>query len=67
MLCFNCKGLTSLDISNFDTSKVTDMRNIFSGCKKFTKITVSNKWIVGSSVRTDDMFTNCGVDHVTVV
>ena len=63
----NCKGLTSLDISNFDTSKVTDMRNIFSGCKKFTKITVSNKWIVGSSVRTDDMFTNCGVDHVTVV
>ena len=63
----NCEGLTSLDISNFDTSKVTDMRNIFSGCKKFTKITVSNKWTVGSSVRTGDMFTNCGVDHVTVV
>ena len=25
-----CKGLTSIDVSNFDTSKVTDMNNMFN-------------------------------------
>ncbi len=33
----NCSGLTSLDISKFDTSKVTNMSNMFAVCSKFNK------------------------------
>ena len=32
----NCNGLTSLNVSNFDTSKVTNMRDMFSGCLLYT-------------------------------
>ena len=66
MFC-GCSSLTSLDLRNFDTSKTTDMQEMFSSCSKLTKITVSNKWVVGSSTSTDGMFDNCGADHVTVV
>ena len=36
-----CSALTSLDVSGFDTSKVTDMSSMFSGCKKLTSLDVS--------------------------
>ena len=62
-----CRSLTSLDLRNFDTSKTTDMEKMFSSCSKLTKITVSNKWVIGSSTSITDMFKNCGTDHVTVV
>ena len=62
-----CSNLTSLNLRNFDTSKVTIMKWMFEGCNKLTKITVSNKWVVGSSASTDEMFYNCGTDHVTVI
>ena len=63
----NCCSLTSLDLRSLDTSQVTDMSNMFDICSKLTQITVSNKWVVGSSTLTDRMFFNCGTDHVTVV
>ena len=63
----NCSSLTSLDLRNFDTSKVKGMRWMFFECNKLTQITVSNKWVIGSSTNTVNMFTNCGTDHVTVV
>ena len=31
-----CGSLPSLDLSNFNTEKVTDMYNMFSGCGKVT-------------------------------
>ena len=34
-----CLGLTSLDLSNFDTSSVTNMEWMFSFCSKLTTIT----------------------------
>ena len=37
-----CRGLTNLDVSNFDTSKVTDMRHMFYGCRGLTNLDVSN-------------------------
>ncbi len=37
MLCFRCSSLTSLDLSNFDTSNVTNMSNMFSECNGFNK------------------------------
>lgn len=32
----NCPSLTNLDLSNFDTSNVTDMSNMFDGCSNLT-------------------------------
>ena len=62
-----CSSLTSLDLRSFDTSKTTAMRGMFEECNKLTQITVSNKWVIGSSTNVTDMFKNCGTDHVTVV
>ena len=63
----SCYDLTSLDLRNFDTSKVTDMSRMFRQCGKLTQITVSNKWVIKSGASTNEMFSNCGTDHVTVV
>ena len=38
----NCSSLTSLDISNFDTSSVTNMEYMFSGCYSLTSINLRN-------------------------
>ena len=38
----DCSGLTSLDLSRFDTSEVTDMRDMFSGCSSLTSLDLSN-------------------------
>ena len=64
---YNCNDLTSLDLSKFDTSQVTDMSYMFFRCSKLTQITVSNKWVIGSSTNIVVMFGECGTDHVTVV
>ena len=39
---FNCSSITSLDVSNFNTSLVTDMIGMFSGCSSITSLDVSN-------------------------
>ena len=42
-ISFNqCYELTSLDVSNFDTSAVTDMGGMFSGCSSLTSLDLSN-------------------------
>ena len=37
-----CSSLTSLDLSSFDTSKVTDMSGMFSGCSSLTSLDLSS-------------------------
>ena len=37
-----CGNLTTLDLSNFNTSKVTDMGNMFKYCEKLTTVKVIN-------------------------
>ena len=64
---YNCSSLTNLDLRSFNTSKVTTVEYMFYGCSKLTQITVSNKWVIGSSTNADTMFYYCGTDHVTVV
>ncbi|MGN0798329.1 MAG: BspA family leucine-rich repeat surface protein [Christensenellales bacterium] len=39
---FGLSNLTNLDLSNFDTSKVTDMSGMFNGCSSLTSLDVSN-------------------------
>ena len=38
----SCGKLLSLNLSNFDTSKVTDMNNMFSGCSALFSLVLSN-------------------------
>ena len=37
-----CKGLTSLYLRNFDTSKVTDMESMFEGCSNLKSLDLSS-------------------------
>ena len=37
-----CTRLTSLDLSSFNTSKVTCMYGLFNNCKKLTSLDLSN-------------------------
>ena len=64
---YNCSSLTNLDLRSFNTSKVTTIGHMFYGCSKLIQITVSNKWVIGSSTDASTMFYYCGTDHVTVV
>ena len=37
-----CESLTSLDLTNFDTSKVTQMGHMFRGCESLTSLDLTN-------------------------
>ena len=39
---YNCFSLTSLNLSNFNTSNVTDMEGMFYGCSSLTSLNLSN-------------------------
>ena len=64
---YEMESLTNLDISSFDTIKVTNMDKMFKNTPLLTQILVSNKWVIGSSTTTDNMFTLSGVNSVTLV
>ena len=38
----NCKSLTSLDLANFDTGNVTNMRYMFRECNTLSSLNISN-------------------------
>ena len=38
----NCSSLTSLDLSNFITTEVTSMENMFYSCKGLTQLDISS-------------------------
>ena len=39
---YRCQSLTELDVSHFDTSKVTNMSSMFYRCQSLTKLDVTN-------------------------
>ena len=41
-LFWSCEGLTSLDVSHFNTDNVTSMAWMFLGCSGLTSLDVSN-------------------------
>lgn len=53
-----CESLTKLDLSNFDTSKVTNMGGMFEQCTNLIKLDISS---FDTSNVTDmiHMFRNC--------
>ena len=54
----NCSSLINLDLSDFDTSNVTDMSNIFSNCSSLINLDVSN-FHTTKVVDMSYMFSNC--------
>ena len=55
----DCKLLTSLDLSFFDTHKVTDMKQMFKGCSSLKYLNISSFVFSGSNLNMDSMFSGC--------
>jgi surface protein len=55
----NCESLTSLDLSGWDTSRVTSMVGMFNFNSNLEKIYVSNNFIVDQVLNSDNMFNYC--------
>lgn len=57
----NCSSLVSLDLSKFDTSKVSYFLSTFSGCTSLETLDLSG-WVMPSNISTtytNNMFNNC--------
>ena len=55
---YNLKNLESIDISERDTSKVTNMDSMFFGCSSLTNLDVSN-WNTANVINMGAMFQDC--------
>ena len=55
---YNCKVLTSLDVSGFNTSKVTNMREMFCACSALTSLDLSG-WDTSKVTNMQTMFGSC--------
>ena len=56
---YGCSALKSLDLTNFNTAKVTYMNNMFYGCSALTTIYASDKFVTDNVSHGLDMFTGC--------
>ena len=54
----NCQSITSLDLSCFNTSKVTNMTRMFDGCENLVYLDLSY-FHASSATTTTNMFKNC--------
>jgi surface protein len=54
----NCSSLTTLDVSGFDTSNVTNMATVFTNCSSLTTLDVSG-FKTGSATSMSGMFSGC--------
>ena len=55
---YQCSSLTSLDLSGFDTSNVTNMLSMFMTCNGLTSLDVSG-WNTSNVTDMSDMFSDC--------
>ena len=59
-------NFTTLDLSSFDTSKVTDMSGMFYGSSKLKTIYIGKNWKINDGVDTSSMFYSCGTSNLTL-
>ena len=52
-----CKELISLDLSNYNTSNVTNMSNIFDDCEKLEYLNIIN-FVIKNNCETKNIFNN---------
>ena len=55
----NCPNLTSIDLSNFDTSKVTDMSWMFDACSNLASLDLSSFFNTSKVTNMEYMFNQC--------
>ena len=55
---YSCLGLTSLSVSNFDTSEALDMYSMFRNLQKITSLDISN-FKTNNCVDMGNMFNDC--------
>ena len=55
---WDCKNLTSLDLSSFNTANVTDMRFMFNKCENLTSLDLSS-FNTANVTNMKNMFENC--------
>ena len=55
----DCSSLTYIDLSNFDSSDVTDMSYMFSDCSSLKEINLSNKFNTSKVINMESMFRGC--------
>ena len=55
---WDCRGLTSLDVSGWDTSNVTDMNGMFQNCTKLETLDLSG-WDISNVTDMNGMFNSC--------
>lgn len=63
---YGCSSLTSLDLSGFDTSKVTNMGDMFISCSILSNLTLGNDWASNSSISSFDLY-SCPLTHESAV
>ena len=56
---WNCRNLSSLDLSNFNTAKVTDMSGMFAGSSTLQTIYASDNFVTTKVSSGADMFKSC--------
>ena len=55
---YKLNAMTACDIKKLDTSKISDMTNMFSGCKKLPSLDLST-WNTSKTTNMGGMFTDC--------
>ena len=62
---YGCSGLTSIDLSSFDTSNVTDMGSMFGDCSGLTSLDLSS-FDTSNVIYMNNMFLDCsGLTSIT--
>ena len=63
---YSCSSLTTLDLSGFDTSKVTDIGGMFQYCYKLSNLTLGTDWASNSNIDSFDL-SYCPLTHESAV
>lgn len=56
---YACSSLIILDLTKFNTAKVTDMGHMFGRCRRLTTILASDLFVTTAVKPNDDMFEDC--------
>ena len=59
------ESLTALDLSNFDTSNVTNMSGMFYHSSSLNNITYGNGFVYANTANVSNMFHNCPANRPT--
>ena len=54
-----CNNLATLDVSVFDTFRVTNMYSMFNGCKNLTNLEGTEEWDTSKVTNMSHMFNGC--------